>query len=102
MHVKVVAVWTPSVSPVSDVDFVEVVWSLNGYADTPGINLAPDASVAEAPYSSPDGNRVGVKITVVGKNGLRSVAVTAEVDVPAHPVVPQPVTNLVLNVVPVD
>lgn len=96
MHVKVIANWTPSVS--TDVDFVELVWSLNG-SEAPAVNVSPDVDSAESPYSNPDGNRVGLKVTVVGLNGLRSVATTTEVDVPNEPVAPQPVTGLALNVV---
>lgn len=96
MHVKVVAQWVPSVSV--DVDRVELVWSVNG-VDTL-VSLSPDVTSAE--LNDVDGKLVAVKLTVVGVNGLRSDDVTAEIAVPEHPVAPQPVTGLTLNVVQVD
>lgn len=97
MHVKVVAQWTPSVSP--EVAFVEAVWSLDGVDETP-VSLSPDVTTAESPFGDSDGKTVGLRLTVVGNNGQRSKVVSAEVDVDAHPTELEPVTNLVLNVVP--
>jgi hypothetical protein len=96
MHVKVVAQWVPSISP--NVSVVEFVWSVNG-VELPPVSLSPDVSFQE--LTDVDGKLVSAKVTVIGVNGLRSDSVVAKVQVPEHPVVPEPVTGLTLNVISV-
>jgi len=97
-HVKVVASWVPSVT--KEVASQELVWVVDGVEASPVV-LTPDVTTQEL-TDDVDGKKVGVKVTVVGTNGLRSDAVTAEVDVPPAPVAPAAVTGLTLNVVPLD
>lgn len=99
MHVKVVARWTPSVSP--NVAFTELVWALDGVENAP-VSLSPEIGTAESPFGDVDGKKVGVKVTVVGTNGLRSTVEAAERVVPVQEVAPEPVKDLVLDVVPVE